>query len=62
MNIIKSQNPEEINVHKQIWGENAEEVIYAGRNNKYKVAEDDKRCPFCDSRIEELEYCAFVVI
>jgi hypothetical protein len=39
MNIIKSQNPEEINVRKQIWGENAEEVIYGGRNNKYKVAE-----------------------
>jgi hypothetical protein len=26
MNIIKSQNPEEINVHRQIWGENAEEL------------------------------------
>jgi hypothetical protein len=26
MDMIKSQNPEEINVHKQIWGENAEEV------------------------------------
>jgi hypothetical protein len=34
MNIIKSQNPEGINVHKQIWGENADEVIYGGRNNK----------------------------
>jgi len=38
------------------------EVIYGGRNKEYKVAEDDKRCPFCDSRIEELGYCAFVVI
>ena len=45
MNIIKSQNPEGINVHKQIWGENADEVIYGGRNNKQKGAEDDKRCP-----------------
>jgi hypothetical protein len=22
------------------------EVIYGGRNKEYKVAEDDKRCPF----------------
>jgi hypothetical protein len=36
MNIIKSQNPEEINVHRQLWGENAEEVIYGGRNNNRK--------------------------
>lgn len=36
------------------------EVIYRGRNNDYKVAEDDKRCPCCDSRIGELGYCAFV--
>lgn len=49
-------------MYKQIWGENAEEVIYGGRNNKYKEAEDDKRRPFCDSRIEELGYRAFVVI
>ncbi len=48
MNIIQSQNPEEINIYKQSWVENDEEVIYSGRNNnKYKVAEDDKRCPFC---------------
>jgi hypothetical protein len=37
------------------------EVVYGGRNNEYKVAEDDKRCPFCDSRIGKLGYCAFVV-
>jgi hypothetical protein len=43
MNIIKSQNPEEINVHKQIWGKNAEEVIYPGRNNKYKVVQKTTR-------------------
>lgn len=35
------------------------EVIYSGRNNDYKVAEDEK-CPSCDSRIGELGYCAFV--
>jgi hypothetical protein len=39
--------PEEINVHKQIWGKNPEEVIY-GRG---EVAEDDDeyRCPICIS-------------
>ena len=36
------------------------EVIYGGRNNEYTVAEDYKRCPFCDSRIGKLGYCAFV--
>lgn len=24
MDIIKSQNPDEINVHRQVWGENTE--------------------------------------
>jgi hypothetical protein len=48
--------PEEINVHKQIWGKNPEEVIY-GRG---EVAEDDEeyRCPICISRIDEFGYCA----
>jgi hypothetical protein len=52
----ESDIPEEINVHKQIWGKNPEEVIY-GRG---KVAEDDDdyRCPICDSRIDEFGYCA----
>jgi hypothetical protein len=48
--------PEEINVHKQIWGKNPEEVIY-GRG---EIAEDDDdyRCPICISRIDEFGYCA----
>jgi hypothetical protein len=48
--------PEEINVHKQIWGKNPEEVIY-GRG---EVTEDDEeyRCPICISRIDEFGYCA----
>jgi hypothetical protein len=39
--------PEEINVHKQIWGKNPEEVIY----DRGEVAEDDDeyRCPICIS-------------
>jgi hypothetical protein len=48
--------PEEINLHKQIWGKNPDEVIY-GRG---EVAEDDEeyRCPICISRIDEFGYCA----
>jgi hypothetical protein len=47
--------PEEINLHKQIWGKNPDEVIY-GRG---EVAEDDEeyRCPICISRIDEFGYC-----
>jgi hypothetical protein len=37
MSTNESDIPEEINVHKQIWGKNPEEVIY-GRG---EVAEDD---------------------
>ena len=29
--------PEEINVHKQIWGKNAEEVIYGSGEEKIKT-------------------------
>jgi hypothetical protein len=54
MNCIDT--PEEINVHKQIWGKNAEEVIYGGREE----GDQDKeyRCPICNSRIDEFGYCA----
>jgi hypothetical protein len=48
--------PEEINVHKQIWGKNAEEVIYGGGEGEDK--DDDYRCPMCNSRIDEFGYCA----
>jgi hypothetical protein len=56
MSTNESDIPEEINVHKQIWRKNPEEVIY-GRG---EVAEDDDdyRCPICDSRIDEFGYCA----
>ena len=53
--------PEEINVHKQNWGKNADQVIY-GREGvgSGETEEDDKlyRCPFCRSRIDEYGYCA----
>ena len=56
MNSNEFDIPEEINVHKQIWGKDADEVIY-GRG---EIAEDDDdyRCPICISRIDEFGYCA----
>jgi hypothetical protein len=54
MNCIDT--PEEINVHKQIWGKNAEEVIYGGREEGDQG--EEYRCPICNSRIDEFGYCA----
>ena len=48
--------PEEINVHKQIWGKNAEEVIYGGGEGEDQDYE--YMCPMCNSRIDEFGYCA----
>ena len=62
MNIIKSQNPEEKMYTNRAGAKIRWRLSTEGRNNKYKVAEDDKRCPFCDSRIDELGYFVFVVI
>ena len=59
--------PDDINIHKKIWGKNADEVIYGGKKdregNKDKDkdkenTEQDDRCLFCDSRIDEFGYCA----
>jgi hypothetical protein len=50
--------PEEINIHKQIWGKNADEVVY-GKGEEAREEEDDEyRCPICISRIDEFGYCA----
>jgi hypothetical protein len=48
--------PEEINVHKQIWGKNADQVVY-GRGGG-EEEDDQYRCPICNSRIDEFGYCA----
>jgi hypothetical protein len=48
--------PEEINVHKQIWGKNAEEVRYG--SGKEGDQDEEYRCPICNSRIDEFGYCA----
>jgi hypothetical protein len=52
--------PEEINVHKQIWGKSAEEVIYGGREEGDR--DDEYRCPICNSRIDEFGYVLVEVI
>ena len=44
--------PEDINIHKQIWGKDANQVIYGK-----KTEDDEERCPICNSRIDEFGYC-----
>ena len=60
MNINESdiEIPEEINVHKQNWGKNAQEVIYGSGGNENQGGEDENRCAICNSRIDEFGYCA----
>jgi hypothetical protein len=50
--------PEEINVHKQIWGKNMDEVIYGIEETVQGNDDDEGRCPICVSRIDEFGYCA----
>jgi len=38
--------PEDINVHKQIWGKDADQVIYGEGEKK---DDDEQRCPICNS-------------
>lgn len=58
INGIETEIPEEINVHKEIWGKNAEEVIYGGVENGDQGEDNENRCPLCNSRIDEFGYCA----
>jgi hypothetical protein len=48
--------PEDINVHKQIWGKDANQVIY-GRVDQKEDDDNEQRCPICNSRIDEFGYC-----
>jgi hypothetical protein len=50
--------PEEINIHKKIWGKEADQVIYGGGAKERKEDEEEQRCPICESRIDEFGYCA----
>lgn len=56
--------PDDINIHKKIWGKNVDEVIYGGTKGARKKGEEtadnteQERCIFCDSRIDEFGYCA----
>lgn len=45
--------PEDINVHKQIWGKDVTQVIY-GEVDKN---DEELRCPVCNTRIDEFGYC-----
>ena len=54
------ETPDDINIHKKIWGKNADEVVYGekGGQQRGKDKYEQERCPFCDSRIDEFGYCA----
>jgi hypothetical protein len=39
----------------QIWGKNAEEVIYGSGGNEDQEGGDENRCAICNSRIDELD-------
>lgn len=41
MNIIESQNPEEINVHRQIWGENELSTVIETTNRRWQKTTRD---------------------
>jgi hypothetical protein len=40
-NRIEIEIPEEINIHKQIWGKNVEEVVYGSGENEDQGVEDE---------------------
>lgn len=50
--------PDEINVHKKIWGKNADQVNYGRLDEKADADIKVELCPICDSRIDEFGYCA----
>jgi hypothetical protein len=54
------ETPDDINIHKKIWGKNAHEVVYGGNGGQQRGKDkyEQERCPFCDSRIDEFGYCA----
>lgn len=58
MSLNEIKVPEEINVHKQIWGKDAEEVVYGSVEKRDQIDEDEYSCPLCNSRIDEFGYCA----
>ena len=58
MSLNEIEVPEEINVHKQIWGKDAEEVVYGRVEKRDQIDEDEYSCPLCNSRIDEFGYCA----
>jgi hypothetical protein len=55
---VTADIPEEINVHKQIWGKDADQVIYGRLEGREEGDRIDDLCPICNSRIDEFGYCA----
>jgi hypothetical protein len=55
---VTADIPEEINVHKQIWGKDADQVIYGRLEGREEGDSIDDLCPICNSRIDEFGYCA----
>jgi hypothetical protein len=55
---MTTEIPDEINVHKQIWGKDADRVIYGRLEGIEETDNDENLCPICSSRIDEFGYCA----
>jgi hypothetical protein len=55
--VMTTDVPDEINVHKQIWGRDADRVIYGALEGKKEGDNNVDLCPICNSRIE-FGYCA----
>lgn len=49
--------PDDINIHKKIWGKNADEVVYGGTEAR-KKGEGKTDNTEINSRIDEFGYCA----
>jgi hypothetical protein len=55
---MTAEVPDEINVHKQIWGKDADRVIYGGSEGTKEGDNNADLCPICNSRIDEFGFCA----
>jgi hypothetical protein len=51
---MNDEEIQDINIHKQIWGKDADQVDYGSAE---KNEDDEQRCAICNSRIDEFGYC-----
>jgi hypothetical protein len=54
VDVSDNEIPEDANVHKQIWGKDADQAIYGEVEKK---EDDEQRCRICNSRVDEFGYC-----